>query len=90
MKYKLIMRIISKSFEVSARKVTQKYKLPVAKRELQNRVRKWHIQGRGPGVQGSALFLGQTEVRRAEKNFVLKPSPHPRPPPYLRVCMTAP
>ena len=62
-----------------------KYKLPVAKRELQNRVRKWRIQGRG-----SALFLGQTEVRRAKKNFVLKPSPHPRPPPYLRVCMTAP
>ena len=67
-----------------------KYKLPVAKRELQNRVRKWRIQGRSPGGQGSALFLGQTEVRRAEKNFVLKPSPHPRPPPYLRVCMTAP
>ena len=60
-----------------------KYKLPVAKRELQNRVRKWRIQGRGPGGQGSALFLGQTEVRRAEKNFVLKPSPHPPLPPTL-------
>ena len=67
-----------------------KYKLPVAKRELQKIE---YVSGvsrgraRGPG---SSLFLGQTEVRRAEKNFVLKPSPHPLPPPYLRVCMTAP
>ena len=59
-----------------------KYKLPVAKRELQNRVRKWRIQGRGPGGQGSALFLGQTEVRRAEKKFCFE-TVSPPPPPTL-------
>ena len=31
----------------------------------------WRIQGRGP------LFLDQIEARRAEENFVLRPSPPP-------------
>ena len=29
----------------------------------------WQIQGRGPGGRGPPLFLDQTEVRRAGKNF---------------------
>ena len=33
------------------------------------------------------LFLGQIEAQRAKKNFFETASP---PPPYLRVCMTAP
>ena len=49
-----------------------KYKLPVAKRELQK------IEY----VSGSSLFLGQTEVRRAEKKFCFE-TVSPPPPPTL-------
>ena len=37
----------------------------------------WRIQRRGLGGLGQPLFLGQTETRRAEKNFF---GDHPRPP----------
>ena len=39
------------------------------------------------GTRGARppLFFDQIEARRAEKFFFLRP-----PPPYLRVCMTAP
>ena len=45
----------------------------------------WQIQGRDPGVRPS-LFLDQTEVRRAGKNF-LETAPRP---PYLSFWMTNP
>ena len=35
----------------------------------------WRIQGRGPGPPPPSLFLDQTEPRRAEKNFFLRPGP---------------
>ena len=42
--------------------------------------------GKGPGGPGSPLFLEQTEVRRAEKNFLETGTP----PSHLRVGMTLP
>ena len=48
----------------------------------------WRIQGRGPGVPSSPLFLKQTEAQsRGRKVFFGTPPPPPR---YLRVWMTAP
>ena len=41
--------------------------------------------GEGPGGPGPPLFFDQNEARRAEKKFL-----GDRPPPYLRVWMTAP
>ena len=44
--------------------------------------------GEGPGGAGlPPVFLNQTEARRADEFFFLRPA---LPPPYLRVWMTAP
>ena len=45
----------------------------------------WRIQGRGPGAR-TPLFLGQSEVRRAEKIRVWMNRPPP-PPPYPKVSI---
>ena len=45
----------------------------------------WRIQGKGPGDPGPPLFFDQNEVRRDKTNFF-----GDRPPPYLRLWMTAP
>ena len=49
---------------------------------LQGKIQSWVGAG---GTRASPLVLDQTEARRAEKNFFLRPLPA-----YLRVCVTAP
>ena len=55
--------------------------LMLANIDTSNDVVQWRIQGR----RRPPFFLGQTEARRAEKNFGDSPRP-----PYLRVWMTPP